>query len=131
MPIIEASQQNWQEKSPLPRIDIVACALVDADHRVLIAKRPQGKELAGYWEFPGGKITPPETPEEALLRECKEELGLLLEHSCIAPLAFSSYRYATFHLLLLLYICRKWDGVISSCRGARVGLGLAARFAQA
>lgn len=89
---------------------VVACALVDADNRVLIAQRPQGKSMAGLWEFPGGKIEVGETPEVALIRELEEELGIQTKESCLAPLTFASHSYETFHLLMPLYICRRFWG---------------------
>jgi 8-oxo-dGTP diphosphatase len=89
---------------------VVACALVDADRRILIAQRPPGKQLAGLWEFPGGKIEPGETPEDALIRELDEELGVSTKTACLAPLTFASYSYDNFHLLMPLYVCRKWQG---------------------
>ena len=89
---------------------VVACALVDADNRVLIAQRPEGKQLAGLWEFPGGKIAAGERPEAALIRELDEELGIAVKEACLAPLTFASHAYPDFHLLMPLYICRRWDG---------------------
>ena len=89
---------------------VVACALVDADRRVLIAQRPEGKQLAGLWEFPGGKIEPEETPEAALIRELREELGIETKTACLAPLSFASHNYQSFHLLMPLFVCRKWQG---------------------
>lgn len=89
---------------------VVACALVDADRRVLIAQRPQGKQLAGLWEFPGGKVEDGETPEAALIRELREELAVETKEACLAPLTFASHSYADFHLLMPLYVCRKWQG---------------------
>lgn len=89
---------------------VVACALVDADRRVLIAQRPQGKQMAGLWEFPGGKIEDGETPETALIRELQEELGVETQTACLAPLSFASHTYESFHLLMPLYVCRKWSG---------------------
>ena len=89
---------------------VVACALVDADRRVLIAQRPQGKQLAGLWEFPGGKIENGESPEAALIRELDEELGISTKTACLAPLAFASFAYDSFHLLMPLFVCRKWQG---------------------
>ena len=86
---------------------VVACALIDADNRILLAQRPEGKALAGLWEFPGGKLEPGERPEPALIRELKEELGITVEEPCLAPLTFASHGYGTFHLLMPLYICRK------------------------
>ena len=90
---------------------VVACALVDTDRRVLIAQRPEGKSLAGLWEFPGGKIEPGETPEEALIRELDEELGIQTKTACLAPLSFASHSYENIHLLMPLYVCRKWQGL--------------------
>ncbi len=89
---------------------VVACALVDPDHRVLVTQRPEGKQLAGLWEFPGGKLEPGERPEAALIRELNEELGLVVKEPCLAPLTFASYAYEAFHLLMPLYICRRWEG---------------------
>ena len=89
---------------------VVACALVDADKRVLIAQRPEGKALAGLWEFPGGKIEPGERPEQTLIRELNEEIGITVSETCLAPLTFASHAYETFHLLMPLYICRRWEG---------------------
>jgi len=90
---------------------VVAVALVDADGRVLLAQRPEGKAMAGLWEFPGGKVDPGERPEEALIRELKEELGIDTEASCLAPLSFASHSYDDFHLLMPLWVCRKWEGI--------------------
>lgn len=89
---------------------VVACALVDADGRVLIAQRPVGKQLAGLWEFPGGKIEQGETPEETLIRELREELGIEVKAACLAPLTFASHSYDDFHLLMPLYVCRRFEG---------------------
>ena len=96
--------------NPNPRILVAAAALIDADGRVLLAKRPTGKNLAGLWEFPGGKIETSETPIDTLIRELNEELGVNTEASCFAPLSFSTYSYEDFDLILLLYICRRWQG---------------------
>jgi 8-oxo-dGTP diphosphatase len=95
-----------------PLVLVVACALVDTDGRVLICKRPEGKALAGLWEFPGGKVEPGEGPEAALIREMHEELGITITASCLAPFVFASHSYETFHLLMPLYLCRRWDGVV-------------------
>lgn len=89
---------------------VAAVALVDADRRVLIAQRPEGKSLAGLWEFPGGKLEDGETPEQALIRELEEELGISTKSACLAPVSFASHSYETFHLLMPLYVCRKWQG---------------------
>jgi 8-oxo-dGTP diphosphatase len=93
-----------------PIVLVAACALVDADGRVLLAQRPEGKSMAGLWEFPGGKIEPGETPEACLIRELHEELGVDTWASCLAPLTFASHAYERFHLLMPLFICRKWAG---------------------
>ena len=94
----------------VPVVLVVAVALVDADGRVLLAQRPEGKSMAGLWEFPGGKVDGDETPESALIRELKEELGIDVTESCLAPLTFASHRYERFHLLMPLYVCRRWQG---------------------
>jgi len=99
---------------------VSAVALVDADGRVLLAQRPAGKPLAGLWEFPGGKVNPGETPEIALIRELGEELGIDVAASCLAPFTFASYTYPDFHLLMPLYICRKWSGIPIAREGQRL-----------
>ena len=99
-------------QNTLPILLVVACALVDKDGRILLAQRPEGKALAGLWEFPGGKIDEGERPEEALVRELQEELGIDTHASCLSPLTFASYGYEDFHLLMPLYICRKWKGFV-------------------
>ena len=98
---------------------VVACALVDSDGRVLVAARPSGKSIAGLWEFPGGKVEAGETPEAALIRELKEELSIDVTAACLAPLSFASYAYHEFHLLMPLYVCRKWDGQIAPREGQK------------
>ena len=98
-------------------LTVVAVALVDSDGRVLLAQRPEGKQLAGLWEFPGGKLEPGERPEEALIRELQEELGITVKTPCLAPLTFASHAYDDFHLLMPLYICRKWEGFVQSREG--------------
>ena len=98
-------------------IFVVACALVDGDGRVLVAERPAGKNMAGLWEFPGGKVETGETPEAALIRELKEELSIDVTAACLAPLSFASHAYDDFHLLMPLYVCRKWDGQIAPLEG--------------
>ena len=90
---------------------VAACALVDPDGRVLIAQRPAGKEMGGLWEFPGGKMEAGERPEETLIRELSEELGITVKEACLAPFSFASHSYADFHLLMPLYICRRWEGM--------------------
>jgi 8-oxo-dGTP diphosphatase len=99
---------------------VAACALVDADGRVLIAQRPKDKPMAGLWEFPGGKIEDGERPEETLIRELKEELGIIVNEACLAPLAFASHSYPEFHLLMPLYVCRRWEGTVNPAEGQRV-----------
>jgi 8-oxo-dGTP diphosphatase len=91
---------------------VVACALVDADKRVLLAQRPEGKAMAGLWEFPGGKIERGERPEQTLIRELHEEIGICVKEACLAPLTFASHAYDGFHLLMPLYICRRWEGQV-------------------
>ena len=90
---------------------VAACALVDPDGRVLVAQRPERKHLAGLWEFPGGKVEPDETPEETIIRELKEEIGVDTQAACLAALTFASHSYDDFHLLMPLYVCRKWQGI--------------------
>ncbi|ACL56702.1 (deoxy)nucleoside triphosphate pyrophosphohydrolase [Methylobacterium nodulans] len=102
---------------PLKLLLVVAVALVDADGRVLLAQRPPGKALAGLWEFPGGKIEPGERPEETLIRELAEELGIAVKEPCLAPLTFASHAYESFHLLMPLYICRRWEGLVQAREG--------------
>ena len=99
---------------------VVACALIDADGRVLLAQRPEGKSLAGLWEFPGGKVEPGETPENSLIRELEEELGIVTKAACLAPLSFASHAYETFHLLMPLYICRRFEGMPSPQEGQQL-----------
>ena len=101
----------------VPIVLVSAVALIDGDDRVLIARRPQGKPMAGLWEFPGGKLRHGETPEAALIRELQEELGLDTRESCLAPLTFASHRYEAFHLVMPLFVCRKWDGIPSPREG--------------
>ena len=99
---------------------VAAVALVDADGRVLLAERPAGKSMAGLWEFPGGKVNAGETPEAALVRELAEELGIDVTTSCLAPFTFASYSYPDFHLLMPLYVCRKWSGIPVAREGQRL-----------
>ncbi|MET0598786.1 MAG: (deoxy)nucleoside triphosphate pyrophosphohydrolase [Mesorhizobium sp.] len=94
----------------LPLLLVAACALIDADGRVLLAQRPEGKSLAGFWEFPGGKVEPGETPEETVIRELAEEVGIVTQTACLAPLTFASHSYETFHLLMPLFVCRRFTG---------------------
>ena len=99
---------------------VAACALIDADGRVLIAQRPAGKSMAGLWEFPGGKVDPGERPEDALIRELKEELGIVVNEACLAPLTFASHTYEDFHLLMPLYVCRRWEGMVTPREGQKL-----------
>ncbi|WP_439470921.1 (deoxy)nucleoside triphosphate pyrophosphohydrolase [Brevundimonas sp.] len=99
---------------PVKTVLVVAVALIDSDGRVLIAQRPEGKQLAGLWEFPGGKVEPDERPEAALIRELKEELGIDVTEACLAPFVFTSHGYESFHLLMPLYLCRRWSGVVQA-----------------
>jgi 8-oxo-dGTP diphosphatase len=96
---------------------VAACALVDTDGRVLLAQRPEGKSLAGLWEFPGGKVEAGETPEETLIRELQEEIGVTTKVACLAPLTFASHTYDDFHLLMPLYVCRRFEGVAQGLEG--------------
>ena len=91
---------------------VVACALIDVDKRVLLAQRPENKSMAGLWEFPGGKVEPGERPEATLIRELHEEIGITVSEACLAPLTFASHAYEAFHLLMPLYICRRWEGLV-------------------
>src|SRR5215510_13702028 len=104
-------------ETALPILTVVAVALVDADGRVLLAQRPEGKAMAGLWEFPGGKIHDGESPEAALIRELKEEIDIDVTEACLAPFTFASHRYEKFHLLMPLYVCRRWKGTVSSLEG--------------
>ena len=96
---------------------VVACALIDADRRVLLAQRPPGRTMAGLWEFPGGKVEPGERPETTLIRELHEEIGITVSEACLAPLTFASHAYADFHLLMPLYVCRRWEGIVTPREG--------------
>ena len=99
---------------------VAACALVDADGRVLLAQRPAGKSMAGLWEFPGGKIEAGERPEQTLIRELKEELGIVVKDDFLAPLTFASHAYPDFHLLMPLYVCRRWEGTVTATEGQQL-----------
>lgn len=122
MPIIDPDPSGcwnapFQKSKDAPTLLVVAVALVDVDNRVLIAKRPEGKSMAGLWEFPGGKVDAGELPEEALVRELKEELNIDITESCLAPLTFASHVYEDFHLLMPLYACRIWKGEMTPMEG--------------
>ncbi len=99
---------------------VAACALIDADGRVLLAERPAGKIMAGLWEFPGGKVETGETPEQTLIRELKEELDIVVTEPCLAPLTFASHAYPDFHLLMPLFVCRRWEGIAKPREGQRL-----------
>jgi 8-oxo-dGTP diphosphatase len=101
-------------------VTVAACALVDPDGRVLLAQRPEGKPMAGLWEFPGGKVEVGETPEQTLIRELEEELGIVVKEACLAPLTFASHTYPEFHLLMPLYVCRRWDGTVTAQEGQKL-----------
>jgi len=103
-----------------PLVLVVAAALIDADGRVLLAERPAGKSMAGLWEFPGGKVESGERPEASLIRELREELGITVKEECLAPFAFASHAYENFHLLMPLYLCRRWEGIVQPQEGQRV-----------
>ncbi|MVA82199.1 8-oxo-dGTP diphosphatase MutT [Agrobacterium vitis] len=103
-----------------PILLVAACALLDSDGRILLAQRPEGKSLAGLWEFPGGKVEPGETPEETLVRELEEELGIATKIPCLAPLTFASHTYETFHLLMPLYVCRRYEGMPQGREGQAI-----------
>jgi 8-oxo-dGTP diphosphatase len=107
---------------------VAAVALIDRDGRVLLAQRPEGKSMAGLWEFPGGKVEPGETPEAALIRELHEELGIDTASSCLAPLTFASHGYPEFHLLMPLFACRKWEGVPQAREGQQLAWAAPARL---
>ena len=107
----EAPAADADNPDAKPLLLVAACALVDVDGRVLLARRPEGKKMAGLWEFPGGKLNPGETPEAALIRELKEELGIDVAAACLAPFAFASHDYEGFHLLMPLFVCRRWKGI--------------------
>src|ERR1700732_4352833 len=103
-----------------PIVLVAAVALIDPDGRVVLAHRPGGHDLAGLWEFPGGKVQPGETPETALIRELEEEIGIDVVASCLAPFTFASHSYPDFHLLMPLYVCRKWSGIVTAREGQRL-----------
>jgi 8-oxo-dGTP diphosphatase len=114
----------------LPVLLVVAVALIDSDGRVLLAQRPEDKPMAGLWEFPGGKVQDGESPEAALIRELNEELGIDTHESCLAPLTFASHSYADFHLLMPLYVCRRWQGIVAAREGQRLAWVRAERLGR-
>jgi 8-oxo-dGTP diphosphatase len=126
----EAPAETVSASGGKPMVLVVACALVDVDGRVLLARRPEGKKMAGLWEFPGGKLDPGETPEAALIRELKEELGIDVAAACLAPFAFASHDYDTFHLLMPLFICRRWKGTPTSREGQTLAWVRAAKLTE-
>ncbi len=115
----DCPEPNVRVDAALPTVLVAAIALIDIDGRVLIAERPEGKSMAGMWEFPGGKVEAGEIPEAALIRECKEELGIDITAACLAPFAFASHSYEKFHLLMPLFVCRKWQGLVQGLEGQR------------
>lgn len=119
-PVAEPAPAAAEAGAALPVLLVAACALVDPEGRVLLARRPEGKPLAGLWEFPGGKVHPGETPEAALIRELKEELDIDVAESCLAPFTFASHRYEKFHLLMPLYLCRRWQGMVRATEGQKL-----------
>ncbi len=116
-PVRRITLAAWMAANPAPIVLVAAVALIDRDGRVLLAQRPAGKTMAGLWEFPGGKVAEGESPEAALIRELREELGIDVTAACLAPLTFASHRYETFHLLMPLYVCRKWQGIARPLEG--------------
>ncbi len=127
---LEARRASPEDAPALPIVLVAAVALVDADGRVLIAQRPEGKLMAGLWEFPGGKLHAGETPEAALIRELKEELAIDVRAACLAPFTFASHRYADFHLLMPLYVCRRWEGQVTPLEGQAIQWVRPARLAD-
>lgn len=111
------SDERVEITGPKTLVLVVAVALIDTDGRVLLAQRPEGKSLAGLWEFPGGKVETGENPEECLIRELNEELGITVSKACLAPLSFASHGYHDFHLLMPLYVCRRWEGQVHGREG--------------
>ena len=113
-----------------PLLLVAACALVDLDGRVLVCQRPEGKQLAGLWEFPGGKVEAGETPEACLIRELEEELGITVAQACLAPFVFASHGYEGFHLLMPLYLCRRWEGLVQPLEHAALKWVTPAQMAE-
>ena len=108
------------ERPERPLILVAACALIDTDGRVLLAQRPEGKKMAGLWEFPGGKVEKGERPEDTIIREMKEELGIDLKEACLSPFAFASHTYPDCHLLMPLFLCRRWEGIAKPLEGQKL-----------
>jgi 8-oxo-dGTP diphosphatase len=125
-----ATRQAPEAPGAKPLLLVAACALIDADGRILLARRPEGKRLAGLWEFPGGKLDAQETPEQAVIRELKEELGVDISAACLAPFAFASHAYADFHLLMPLFLCRRWTGTPRGAEGQTLAWVRPARLAD-
>ncbi len=117
--MMDCPEPNVKVDAGLPTVLVAAIALIDIDGHVLIAERPAGKSMAGMWEFPGGKVEDGEIPEAALIRECKEELGIDITAACLAPFVFASHSYEKFHLLMPLFVCRKWEGYVRGLEGQR------------
>ena len=110
---MQANEAGWR-MADVKLTLVVACALIDVDKRVLIAQRPEGKAMAGLWEFPGGKVERGERPETTLIRELHEEIGITVSEACLAPLTFASHAYPEFHLLMPLFVCRRWEGIVTA-----------------
>src|SRR5262249_30061867 len=115
LPVVNGAERA--KASSVKVVVVAACALVDPDGRVLIARRPEGRAMAGLWEFPGGKIEPGDSPEHTLIRELQEELGIVVTEPCLAPLTFASHAYPDFHLLMPLFVCRRWEGTPTALEG--------------
>jgi 8-oxo-dGTP diphosphatase len=130
MPTTEVSPGQLAVTAQQPLLLVAAAALLDRDSRVLIARRPAGKEMAGLWEFPGGKVGKDETPEAALIRELREELGIEVCEPCLAPFTFASHAYERFHLLMPLYLCRTWEGEVVAREGQELKWVRASRLAD-
>ena len=130
LPVVAAEPMAAAVPAGKPMVLVAACALIDSDGRVLLARRPEGKKMAGLWEFPGGKLDPGETPEAALVRELHEELGIDVAESCLAPFAFASHAYAHFHLLMPLYLCRRWKGTPTGREGQELAWVRPQRLAE-
>ena len=117
MTTLPSTQITEADPAMTTLVVVVACALLDVDNRILIASRPEGKSMAGLWEFPGGKVENGESPEDAMIRELLEELGINVTKACLAPLTFASHDYGNFHLLMPLFVCRRWEGFVEPREG--------------